>query len=112
MTSSSSAVHLHSAVVSLHPAASARSQHRDEVLVNSVTRCPRAAPAQRTRYAALRQEQTGGGAMVQTQMTRDDVLATFEQIKNWGRWGADDERGALNFITPEHRRRAAATVTD
>ena len=25
----------------------------------------------------------------------------FEAVKNWGRWGADDERGALNLITPE-----------
>lgn len=27
--------------------------------------------------------------------------STFEQVKNWGRWGEDDERGALNLITPE-----------
>ena len=25
----------------------------------------------------------------------------FEAVKNWGRWGDDDERGTLNFITPE-----------
>jgi len=24
-----------------------------------------------------------------------------EQVKNWGRWGADDELGTLNLITPE-----------
>jgi kynurenine formamidase len=24
-----------------------------------------------------------------------------ERYSNWGRWGADDERGTLNFITPE-----------
>jgi kynurenine formamidase len=28
----------------------------------------------------------------------------------WGRWGADDERGALNFIGPEQVKRAAALV--
>ncbi|MGD0105526.1 MAG: cyclase family protein [Rhodopila sp.] len=28
----------------------------------------------------------------------------------WGRWGAEDERGALNFIGPEQVRRAAALV--
>lgn len=28
----------------------------------------------------------------------------------WGRWGADDERGALNFIGPEQVRRAAGLV--
>lgn len=30
--------------------------------------------------------------------------------KNWGRWGADDERGALNRITPASVVRAARTV--
>lgn len=47
-------------------------------------------------------------------MTRDwtsaDVRALFERVKNWGRWGADDERGTLNFITPETLRTAAALV--
>jgi kynurenine formamidase len=28
----------------------------------------------------------------------------------WGRWGAEDERGALNFIGPEQVKRAAALV--
>ena len=35
---------------------------------------------------------------------------TFEQVKNWGRWGAGDERGALNLLTPERTAAAAATV--
>ena len=26
--------------------------------------------------------------------------AIFESVKNWGRWGADDELGTLNLITP------------
>src|ERR1700722_3566783 len=50
-------------------------------------------------------------------MARDyDVPATetlermYEDLKNWGRWGADDERGALNHLTDERRRRAAALV--
>ena len=30
------------------------------------------------------------------------------ELSNWGRWGKDDERGALNLITPEKRRQAAA----
>ena len=32
------------------------------------------------------------------------------RVSNWGRWGSEDERGTLNFITPEHVRRAAACV--
>jgi hypothetical protein len=38
--------------------------------------------------------------------------ATYEQVKNWGRWGPDDEMGALNLITPERRAAATALVTD
>jgi len=34
----------------------------------------------------------------------------FEQVKNWGRWGDDDERGALNLITDQKRREGAACV--
>lgn len=34
----------------------------------------------------------------------------FESVKNWGRWGDDDERGTLNLIRPEHVRAAAALV--
>jgi kynurenine formamidase len=36
--------------------------------------------------------------------------AIFEAVKNWGRWGPDDERGTLNYITPEHVTRAAGLV--
>ena len=36
--------------------------------------------------------------------------AMFQQINNWGRWGADDELGAMNLITPEKTRAAAALV--
>lgn len=34
----------------------------------------------------------------------------FEQLKNWSRWGDEDERGTLNYITPEKVRDAAALV--
>jgi kynurenine formamidase len=33
-------------------------------------------------------------------------------LSNWGRWGKDDELGALNLITPAKRRAAAALVRD
>ncbi len=36
----------------------------------------------------------------------------FEETKNWGRWGRDDERGALNLITDKRRAAAAALVRD
>lgn len=34
----------------------------------------------------------------------------FERCSNAGRWGPDDERGTLNYITPEKRRAAAGLV--
>jgi kynurenine formamidase len=33
-------------------------------------------------------------------------------VNNWGRWGADDERGTLNLITPEVVARGAACVRE
>jgi len=49
---------------------------------------------------------------VSDEITAEWCRTTFESVKNWGRWGADDQRGALNFITPERRARAARTVRD
>src|SRR5689334_25086189 len=34
------------------------------------------------------------------------------ELSNWGRWGQDNELGALNLITPAKRRQAAALVKD
>ncbi len=34
----------------------------------------------------------------------------YDACRNWGRWGRDDQRGAINFITPDHVRAATATV--
>ena len=34
----------------------------------------------------------------------------MQELSNWGRWGKDDVLGALNTITPEKRRQAAALV--
>ncbi|MGE0816254.1 MAG: cyclase family protein [Vicinamibacterales bacterium] len=34
----------------------------------------------------------------------------FHQVKNWGRWGANDELGAANLITEATRKRAASLV--
>ena len=34
------------------------------------------------------------------------------ELSNWGRWGPDDELGAVNLITPAKRAAAAALVTE
>ena len=40
----------------------------------------------------------------------DTLDALARKVSNWGRWGPDDERGTVNFITPEVVRRASACV--
>lgn len=43
-------------------------------------------------------------------VSRAEFDELFQAVCNWGRWGNDDERGTLNYIQPEHIRRAAALV--
>lgn len=44
------------------------------------------------------------------EFTRADFDRLVETRKNWGRWGADDQRGAINLIDDGKRRAAAALV--
>ena len=39
-----------------------------------------------------------------------EFRALFEAVSNWGRWGEDDERGALNYLTPDRVAAAARLV--
>jgi kynurenine formamidase len=52
----------------------------------------------------------------QTASTHAVTSADYERWKkdlsNWGRWGKDDEIGALNLITPDKRKAAAALVKE
>jgi kynurenine formamidase len=41
-----------------------------------------------------------------------ELKALFEQVSNWGRWGPDDERGALNHIGGPEVVRAAGLVRE
>ncbi len=43
-------------------------------------------------------------------VTRAMVEQWMTELSNWGRWGDDDQLGALNLITPEKRKQAAALV--
>lgn len=45
-------------------------------------------------------------------LTREDVLELFQKVSNWGRWGTDDERGCLNYITSQSRLKAIVTVQE
>jgi len=43
-------------------------------------------------------------------LTIEDIRAAAERLKNWGRWGADDEIGTLNYTRPEDIVAAARLV--
>lgn len=59
---------------------------------------------------------SGGGPVnrrvAQRSATKADVERWMVEVSNWGRWGRDDQLGALNLITPEKRKRAAALVRE
>ncbi|MEJ1109542.1 MULTISPECIES: cyclase family protein [unclassified Kribbella] len=39
-----------------------------------------------------------------------EIAAVAKRVSNWNRWGADDVRGTMNFLTARKRREAAALV--
>src|SRR5499426_450156 len=44
--------------------------------------------------------------------TEEDFRRAMKELSNWGRWGANDELGAANLITPAKRKQAMALVTE
>src|SRR5215831_12540798 len=44
--------------------------------------------------------------------TKQDVTRMMTSLSNWGRWGKEDQLGALNLITPAKKKAAAALVHD
>ena len=44
--------------------------------------------------------------------TRADFDRWMKELSNWGRWGTDDQVGAVNLITADKRRAALRTVQD
>ena len=51
-------------------------------------------------------------AQVQEELTLEDIDGWMTELSNWGRWGRQDQLGAVNLITPEKRRQAAALVKE
>lgn len=45
-------------------------------------------------------------------LTKADIDRWMTELSNWGRWGKDDQLGAVNLITPAMRRDAARMVRD
>jgi kynurenine formamidase len=44
--------------------------------------------------------------------TKADFDRWMKQLSNWGRWGADDQKGTVNLITPAKVKQAAALVKE
>jgi kynurenine formamidase len=52
-----------------------------------------------------------GAAPINASIQNDaDLDRLLPQLSNWGRWGADDQLGTLNFITPAMRLSAARLI--
>ena len=51
-----------------------------------------------------------GRAEAGSPITKETFDAWMQEISNWQRWGADDELGTLNLITPAKRKAAAQLV--
>jgi kynurenine formamidase len=45
-------------------------------------------------------------------VSAEQFQALFDELCNWGRWGPDDQRGALALVTPERVAAAARLVRD
>ena len=43
-------------------------------------------------------------------VTRDDIEAAAERLKNWGKWGPDDHVGTMNYTTRDDIVNAAKLV--
>ena len=55
------------------------------------------------------QSQTSAGPAITNEA---DFLRAMKELSNWGRWGADDELGAANLITPAKRKQALALAKE
>lgn len=53
-----------------------------------------------------------GAALAQPTVSKADVDGWMKTLSNWGRWGADDQMGAVNLITPKTRRVATKLVRE
>ncbi|HSB12371.1 MAG TPA: cyclase family protein [Blastocatellia bacterium] len=48
----------------------------------------------------------------QDKLKQGDIDRMMKELSNWGRWGKDDQLGAINLITPAKRKQAAAMVKE
>jgi kynurenine formamidase len=56
--------------------------------------------------AVVRDEELEAG-----RLSVEEFERVFEEVKNWGRWGPEDELGTMNYLTPQKVSAAARLVT-
>ncbi|HYB96883.1 MAG TPA: cyclase family protein [Vicinamibacterales bacterium] len=60
------------------------------------------------RHAAFAQPVASAPSGNRSPANADEFDRLFHEVKNWGQWGADDQLGSVNLITPAKRRQALA----
>ena len=71
----------------------------------------RTAAAQEREYSGADRSRASRRTTRAKDLTDPELQALFERCSNWGRWGADDELGTLNYLTAAKRIAAAQLVT-
>ena len=59
---------------------------------------------------ALAPAQSGSG--MRPPVTKDTVDRWMKELSNWGRWGAQDQKGTINLITAAKRKQGAGLVKE
>src|ERR1700704_1173370 len=70
------------------------------------------APAARVTIAATdaTKPETKGTGTMDLRVGKQAIREASDKLKNWGRWGADDQIGTLNHVRPEDIVRAASLI--
>lgn len=61
-------------------------------------------------WMAVGRGQEGPRKPSEVRVTEAQLDVWMTELSNWGRWGEDDQLGAVNTITPEKRKEAASLV--
>src|SRR5271157_2573497 len=62
--------------------------------------------------AAVARQAVSQGGKYPRDLTKEDVDRWMTELSNWGKWGADDQAGTVNLITPATRKAAVAQVRE
>ena len=64
----------------------------------------------RARATRLTEDRDTGADHGPAELSAEEFRQLFAAVSNWGRWGEDDERGAINDLTPDRVAAAARLV--